>query len=252
MKLPVDPRLLVRMPARAGASAAISGALAAGLAIEERVRAVDDARRDVYVQAWARGILRSLRVELVVEGAPAKADRPHLAVANHRSTVDIFLMLHLFGGHLLARGDMAGWPVVGTLAKMAGTLFVDRSDAASGAAAVRRVKDRLEKGRTIGVFPEGTTFHGDEVRPFHAGAFMAITRVRGEVTPVGVAYEDPSLHYVDEPIGEHFRKLLAAERTRVAVVVGEKIPAAGHTISALRDRAQEEVQRLVHRARTLV
>lgn len=252
MKLPVDPRLLVRMPARAGASAALSGAMAVSLAIEERVRAVDDARRDAYVTTWARGILRSLQVDVIVEGAPARSERPHLAVANHRSTIDIFLMLHLFGGHLLARGDMEQWPVVGTLAKMAGTLFVDRSDAASGAAAVRRVKDRLEKGRTIGVFPEGTTFADDEVRPFHAGAFMAITRVRGEVTPVGVAYEDPGAHYLDEPIGEHFKRLLATPRTRVAVVIGEKIPATGQTISAVRDRAQEEVQRLVRRARSLV
>jgi 1-acyl-sn-glycerol-3-phosphate acyltransferase len=173
-------------------------------------------------------------------------------VSNHRSTIDIFLMLSLFGGHLLARGDMEGWPIVGKMAQMAGTLFVDRADAASGAASIRRVTDRLQKGRTIGVFPEGTTFDDDEVRPFHAGAFMAIARVRGVVTPVGLAYRDPHAYYRDEPIGDHFRRILESDRTHVAVAIGDPIESAGTPIAKLRDKAQAEVQGLVRRARELV
>lgn len=243
---------VVRMPARVGAAASISGVLAAALTLDERVRGVPEERREGYVRAWAGALIRALGVELRVDGAAPRPQRPHLVVANHRSTVDIFLMLSIFGGHLLARGDMEHWPVVGKMAQMAGTLFVDRSDAASGAAAVRRVTDRLQKGRTIGVFPEGTTFEGDEVRPFHAGAFMAIARVRGVVTPVGLAYADERSIYKDEPIGDHFRRLLEADRTRVAVAIGAPIDSAGKPIVKLRDEAQAEVQRLVARARSLL
>jgi 1-acyl-sn-glycerol-3-phosphate acyltransferase len=268
----------LRMPARVGAAAGISGVLAAALTIEERVRGVPEERREEYVQAWARSLIRALGVEVVREAqahaegqaqaqaqaqgqaqAQAQAQgeaqaraRARLVVANHRSTVDIFLMLSLFGGHLLARGDMEGWPVVGKMAQMAGTLFVDRSDAGSGAASIRRVTDRLQKGRTIGVFPEGTTFDDDEVRPFHAGAFMAVARVRGVVTPVGIAYEEPRAHYRDEPIGDHFRRILVSDRTRVGVAIGEPIDSVGLPIAKLRDRAHAEVQALVRRARALV
>lgn len=239
---------MIRAPFRIGSAAAITGALAAGLVAEERLREVSVERRDRYVRAWAAGMLRSLGVVLSVEGALVTSGKPHLVVSNHRSTIDIFIMLSLFGGHLLARGDMESWPAVGWMAQKAGTLFVDRSDAGSGGAAIRRITEHLKRGRTIGVFAEGTTFDDDEVRPFHAGAFMAIARVRGEVTPVGIAYEDRSSHYKDEPIGDHFKRVLTAKRTRVAVTMAPAIPAEG-SINTIRDRTHESVQSLVHRSR---
>jgi len=240
---------MIRAPFRVGAAAAITGALAASLVTEERLRAVSPERREAYVRAWARGMLRALNVELLIDGRLAPSERPQLVIANHRSTLDIFVMLSLFGGHLLARGDMEQWPAVGWMAMKAGTIFVDRSDAGSGATAVRKITDHLRRGRIIGVFPEGTTFNDDEVRPFHAGAFMAIARVRGDVTPVGIAYADPAAHYVDEPIDAHFKRLLAARRTRVAVTIGHPLPTEGVPIHAARDRARAAVQTLVHGAR---
>jgi 1-acyl-sn-glycerol-3-phosphate acyltransferase len=240
------------MPARVGISAATSAVLATALALEDRIAPVSEPRREAYVRAWAKALMRTLGVEVVREGEPPRVDRPNLVVANHRSTIDIFLMLSLFGGHLLARGDMEHWPVMGKLAQMAGTLFVDRSDSHSGAASIRRVTDRLQKGRIVGVFPEGTTFDDDEVRPFHAGAFMAIARVRGVVTPVGLAYANAAAYYRDEPIGDHFRRILESDRIRVGVVVGEPIDAVGTPIAKIRDRAHAEVQALVRRARALL
>lgn len=240
---------MIRKPLRVGAAAAITGALVATLVAEERVRKVPPERRETYVRAWARGMLRAMNVDVALEGRFAPSERPQLVVANHRSTLDIFLMLSLFGGHLLARGDMETWPAIGWMAQKAGTLFVDRSDAGSGAAAVRRITEHLRRGRVIGVFPEGTTHNDDEVRPFHGGAFMAIARVRGDVTPVGIAYDDARAHYVDEPIGAHFERLLTARRTRVAVTIGEPIASAGTPIHELKERAHDAVQTLVHAGR---
>lgn len=243
-------RTAARIALRAGAAAAVSGGLASGLMIEERVRGVDAERRDLYVRSWARGMLRALRVEVMVDGRRAHPPPgPHLVVANHRSTVDIFVMLDLFGGHMLARGDMEGWPIAGTLAKLAGTLFVDRADSGSRARAVRQITDHLRKERTITVFPEGTTHTDDVVRPFHAGAFLAIARAQGFVTPVGLAYEDPSAHFGDESVGEHFRRVLEAPCTRVSVAIGEPLAAADLQVNALRDTAHAQVQALVHAAR---
>ncbi|MBI2390678.1 MAG: 1-acyl-sn-glycerol-3-phosphate acyltransferase [Deltaproteobacteria bacterium] len=239
-----------RIPLRAGAAAAVSGGLATGLLLEQSLRGVDAERRDAYVRSWARGMLRALHVDVMVDGRRAHPPPgPHLVVANHRSTVDIFVMLDLFGGHMLARGDMAGWPIAGALAKLAGTLFVDRSDSGSRAKAVRQITDHLRNERTITVFPEGTTHTDDVVRPFHAGAFLAIARAHGFVTPVGLAYEDPSAHFGDESVGEHFRRVLEAPRTRVSVAIGDPIATEGVQTNALRDRAHAAVQSLVNQAR---
>ena len=104
----------------------------------------------------------------------------------------------------------------------------------------------------IGVFPEGTTFPGDEVRPFQAGAFMAIARERGIVLPVGIAYERDDAVYGDEPIGDHLKRIIQAPSTSVAVAVGAPISAMGAGVAGLADRAHDDVQSLVHRARGLI
>jgi 1-acyl-sn-glycerol-3-phosphate acyltransferase len=248
---------MLRPALRAFSAATASGAAVAAYFVDGTVRTMTDARRDAYVRSWARAMQRAMGVELVVHPTqPPPSDkprrRPRLVVSNHRSTLDIPIMLDLFGGHLLARADMASWPVVGAMAKLAGTLFVDRESPSSGASAVLGIREKLRSGRTVTVFPEGTTFAGDVVRPFHAGAFIPIARERGDVTPAGIAYADEDAIYGDEPIGEHMKRLARSPRIRVAVVVGEAIPADGLGVQLLCSQAHAAVGELVGRARALL
>jgi 1-acyl-sn-glycerol-3-phosphate acyltransferase len=103
------------------------------------------------------------------------------------------------------------------------------------------------------VFPEGTTFAGDEVRPFHAGAFVAAARANAEVIPVGLAYATGSeAAFVNETFVAHLGRVAAAEPSDLAVCVGEPIVAAGAKAADVRDAAHAAVQRLVDEARTHV
>jgi 1-acyl-sn-glycerol-3-phosphate acyltransferase len=246
---------MLRAPLRAAAMGGVSGAMLAALTVEHRLRPVTDERLNVYVRSWARSLLRLLRVDVQLDTSSdtfEKRSGPKLVVANHRSTVDILLMLHLFGGHLLARGDMANWPGIGVMARRAGTLFVDREDPSSGAAAIQSMRERLRRGITVCVFPEGTTFPGDDVREFQAGAFVAVAREKGAITPVGIAYETSDAIYGDEPVGDHMRRIAATSSIRVGVAVGAPFSAAGAGIRSVAERARSEVQALVGRARSRV
>ncbi|MFE9222566.1 1-acyl-sn-glycerol-3-phosphate acyltransferase [Streptomyces lavendulae] len=49
-----------------------------------------------------------------------------LVVANHMSWVDPLALVSVEPGSVLARHDVGGWPVIGTLARRAGTVFIDR------------------------------------------------------------------------------------------------------------------------------
>lgn len=242
-----------RAAARAAGTALVSGGLYAAHWLEGRVRPVPPPRLQRYVALWAGAEARILGVDLVLlpppDGMDLRAAGPRLVVSNHRSGLDIVIMLRLFGGSILARGDMAGWPLLGPLVRAAGTLFVDRDDAESRAAAIRRVRERLRAGQTVIVFPEGTTFPGDEVRPFHPGAFLALARARGEVRPVGLAYADPAAGFGDETFPAHLSRVLRLPGARVAVAVGPGIPAQGRGTEVLRDEAHAAVQAQVLRAR---
>ncbi len=255
-----------RTRARSGTRIAGFGAITVGMlpgmlahvAVAERgARGSGEVVRDRWVGAWSGAILSLFGLRLTVEGPLPPPGRPRLVVSNHRSTADILILLRTFGGRVVSRADLAGWPLIGFAARAAGTLFVDRADAASGAAALRSMRTHLSGGSSVIVFPEGTTFPDDEVRPFHPGAFLAAARAGVDVLPVGLAYEKGSgAAFFGEPFTRHLARMAAAEPSRVALCVGSVIEGTPHGARSragdLRSRAHGAVQELVDRARALV
>ncbi len=241
----------VRQSARlAGFVAITSTMLPLFLAAEANAREEDrDRVRDVWTRRWSRALLRLFSIERKIEGICPPATRGRLVVANHRSTIDIGILLEIFGGRMVSRADLASWPVIGIAARKSGTVFVDRSKKSSGASVIRAMVELLAQGDTVCVFPEGTTFADDEVRPFHAGAFVAAARAHAEIVPVGIVYDRGSdAAFVDEPFMAHLARLAGAAPSRVRVVVGDAFDAEGDSRS-LTTRAHDDVQSLVNRGR---
>jgi 1-acyl-sn-glycerol-3-phosphate acyltransferase len=129
-------------------------------------------------------------------------------------------------------------------------VFVDRDDRKSGAAAIRRLRRLLREGRTVIVFPEGTTQRGDEVHPFHAGGFVAARGLDVEVVPVGLAYPEGT-EWFGDTFGAHAAKLASRPRTEVRVCIGEARRSAGIRTEELARQLREAVQDLVPRARAI-
>jgi 1-acyl-sn-glycerol-3-phosphate acyltransferase len=255
-----------RQVVRAGGFAGLTAAMLPGM-VAAVAASPDEAERELvrerWVRRWARALLDLFAIEVVVDGdvppAPrsrARGSEPargRLVVSNHRSAIDIGVLLATFGGTMVSRADLARWPLVGAAARAAGTVFVDRKDAKSGAATIRAVEKHLERGRTIAIFPEGTTFDGDDVRPFPGGAFIAAARAGAEILPVGLAYPRASgAAFVDETFPAHLARLSRAAPTRMVVSAGAPFVADRSVPArALTDRTHAAVATLVSRARTL-
>lgn len=245
----------LRRAARIAGFGTLTAGMLPGLLAHERLAgdASRDRVRERWVGTWAGTLLGLFGVRAIAMDVPPRSGRGRLVVANHRSTADILLLLRTFGGRMVSRADLARWPLVGVAARSVGTLFVDRADAASGATAVRTIRSALAAGDTVIVFPEGTTFPDDNVRPFHAGAFVAAARADADVVPVGLAYETGSgTAFVGETFPQHLARMAAAAPSRVALCAGSPIDASSRKASALRDVAHAEVARLVGVARARV
>lgn len=250
-----------------------AGALAG---VHARLRLAPPEARDAVIarhkRRYLRGVLGLLGAELRVllgegaevappgaaplladgaaqRGATAAPARPALVVANHRSAIDIAVLLLLFDGHVLSRADLARWPLIGAGAELFGTVFVDRESETSRTGAVRAMRRLLAAGRTVMVFPEGTTHAGDEVRPFHAGAFLAARGLDVDVVPVGVAYE-PGAEFVQPSFVAHLGAVAARPRTRLAATVGAPLRPGDPRETAA--RARDAVQALVARSRRAI
>ena len=196
--------------------------------------------------AWAIVSRRVLGVDMIlVRGAmpPRSTTRARLIVSNHRTPLDIVSLMWLFDGHFLANHKTRTAPVVGIAAIRMGTIFVDRDDRRSGAKAIRAMRTALEQHQSIIIFPEGTTFGGDEVRPFKGGAFLAAKGVDVDVVPIGLAYPEGT-EYVGESLGQHAKRFLSREKNRVWIAIGDPEPFPDYKTAdeTIRERVQSMVE----------
>jgi 1-acyl-sn-glycerol-3-phosphate acyltransferase len=202
-----------------------------------------------YLKRWATSLVHATggRVSLTPGSVIPEQTSARLVVANHRSLFDIGILLGLFGGHAVSRADVAGWPVFGPAATGAGTIYVDRQRADSGAAAIRAIRARLKQSASILVFPEGGTFAGDDVRPFKPGAFVAARQLDVQIVPVGLAY-DPGVEWVNEGFVSHVLRVTQRPETRCAVAIGAPQSQA-KSARETAERLHDAVEALVAQAR---
>ena len=138
---------------------------------------------------WVRRVLRICGVELSISGQlPPMAC---LVVANHVSWLDILLIHAQRPVWLVAKAEIARWPMVGALARLAGTVFIERGESRSRQKVQRTMSALLKCGDTVGVFPEAGIPGPAKVGRFHSRLLGSAIRARVAVVPVGIRYRDP-------------------------------------------------------------
>jgi len=162
---------------------------------------------------FARLICRLMGIRIETFGRPVR-DRGVFLAANHTSYLDVPVLSAVIPVCFVAKADVANWPFFGTLARIWRTVFVERDRRSRTAEQRDRIRERLEEGGTIVLFPEGTSSDGNRVLDFKSALLSAAdATVRGAdgqmrrviVQPVSVAYT--RLHGM--PMGREFRPFFA-------------------------------------------
>jgi 1-acyl-sn-glycerol-3-phosphate acyltransferase len=171
------------------------------------------------------------------EGTLADPRRPYVAVSNHESYADIFLISHFpWEMKWLSKDTIFKIPVMGWMMRMAGDIALVRGDRRSGALALRESRDRLAKRVSVMIFPEGTRSRGTELLPFKDGAFRLAIEAQVPVLPIAVA----GTRHCMAKHSFRFRRARAIARVLPAVET------AGMTLDdvpALRDRVRDVIDR---------
>ena len=161
--------------------------------------------------------------------------RPYVAVANHESYADIFLISHLpWEMKWLSKAEVMRLPLMGWMMRMAGDIPVERGDARSRAEASDGIRDRLRKHVSVMIMPEGTRSRTDDMLPFRDGAFRLAIEEQVPVLPIAVA----GTRYAMAKGSLVFNRAVAEAR------VLEPIETAGMTLAdvpALRDEARARI-----------
>ena len=142
---------------------------------------------DVFMLRWWSGTLcRLMGLKLKVKGE--LADGPVLIAANHLSWLDIQLLHSRGKMSFVAKAEIRGWPLMGWLAKMGGSIFHNRGSDRSLQGVMEDMNQVLGKAQRVAIFPEGGVLPGNFVKRFHARMFGAAQRSGCPVQPVCVRY----------------------------------------------------------------
>ncbi|EDX89653.1 1-acyl-sn-glycerol-3-phosphate acyltransferase [Alcanivorax sp. DG881] len=170
-------------------------------------------------QRWCRHFLRILGVELTVTGSRVEA--PVFLVSNHVSWLDIPVIASQRHLYFLSKAEVGDWPLIGTLARAMGTLFIKRGSGESVRKA-QEIAGRLQQGHTVLVFPEGTTTDGSSLRRFFPQLFDAPLLAGVPVQPLAVRYldnmgaPDRGLAFIgDDEFHHHLWAMLLRQKIRV-------------------------------------
>src|SRR6202165_3951911 len=168
---------------------------------------------------------------------------PALILSNHVSWLDICVITALAPVVFVAKSEVAEWPVVGWLAKLQRTIFINRQARHQTGAATREIAGRLLGGDAVVLFAEGTSSDGIRVLPFRSSLVGAVHHALGDATqhphvtvqPMSLSYVSLSglrmgrglrervAWYGDVELVPHLLSVLASGAVDVTVSWGEAI-----------------------------
>ncbi|MFM9901069.1 MAG: lysophospholipid acyltransferase family protein [Polaromonas sp.] len=212
---------------------------------------ITQADQEARVNVWARQMLRIVGIELVVVGSPP-ASGPVLLVANHISWLDILVMHAARHCRFVSKSDVKAWPLVGTFADGAGTLYVERESRRDAHRVVGQMAERLKAGDILAVFPEGTTGDGITLLHFHANLIQAAIEAAVPIQPVGLKFLDAASgdtsfapSYVgDETLLGSIWRTLTAPPLKAVVVFGAAQSADGRNRRAWAQSLRDDIEQL--------
>lgn len=224
----------------------LCGHIGSGLWRSRRLHRLADDQRRAAIQLWHAGLLRILAVEVEERGSVADAQGLHLP--NHISWLDIPLLgAYLSGAVFLSKDEVRRWPVVGSLASAAGTLFIRRGAAGEGTR--EALSDALRVGHRVVLFAEGTTTRGDGIRRFHGRLLQAAIDADRPVHPVLIRYrlDDGGVDYRpayvgDDSLAGSLWRILQARRIRAELHWLPSVPVADLNRSELARAAEAQVR----------
>jgi len=168
---------------------------------------------------------------------------PALILSNHVSWLDIPVVSALSPVVFVAKSEVAGWPVLGWLAKLQRTVFINRQARHQTGAATSEIAGRLLGGDAVVLFAEGTSSDGNRVLPFRSALVGAVHHALGNSTqhtsimvqpmslayvgfggvPMGRALRERVAWYGDAELMPHLARVLAAGAVDVTVSWGEAV-----------------------------
>ena len=118
-----------------------------------------------------------------------RAGKNFLAVSNHVSYLDIYSIASIMNSVFVASVDGVEKDLLmGTATRLSGGLFVERKNRSRVREDMNTIKEVLDLGYNVVLFPEAGTSNGDRVLPFRSSLFESAINAKADVVTMSINY----------------------------------------------------------------
>ena len=182
-------------------------------------------------QFYLKILCQILGIRIIVHGKIAN-ERPLLMASNHVSYIDILAFGATAPIEFVSKAEVANWPIIGLLAKISDTVFIERRRSKTLNARKNMTK-QLNLNRILLFFPEATANNGNYILPFKSSLFetvktlgrnesitlqpavIAFTQLNG--LPTGFGWRSFFAWYGRMPLAIHLWRFLQIASTTVEI-----------------------------------
>lgn len=192
-----------------------------------------------WSKIWGRSMTLGMAIRVKThQRTPLDFSTAYVFAINHQVALDIpavgIGIPCPFGW--VAKAELAKVPFLGSSIKNSPSVFIDRSHPKKSVESMKIAGERIRKGLSVAIFPEGSRSHSSVIQEFKRGAFLLAIEAGVPVVPVTILN---ALELFNE-------KTMLARPGTMHIVIGEPISIDGWTrndIPKLMERVREVMQR---------
>lgn len=197
-----------------------------------------------------------LGVKIRIRKIFSPEDKTYMIVCNHLSYVDVLIIASIFSASFITSVEISKDIFLGSLAKLGGSIFVERRKKTRLIKDLGSVSKVLSDGLNVVLFPEGTSTNGEAILPFKKTLFRAAIQCGVEILPVCINYisidgvtlnkknRDLIYWYGDMKFFPHFINLLRIKQINVQLSILPAITTTKMTSDKVSKVAYESIKKV--------
>lgn len=142
--------------------------------------------RSAWIEMFV--LLCGIRINLKSEVPDVKG----IFVGNHSAFLDPVIICRYVVSSPMSKAEVKNYPIIGWGAELTGVIWVQRDKKTSRYLAKQAMEEAVLKGKSVVLFPEGTTSTPYTMLPFKNGAFEVAAKTGVPIVPLFIEYGDTS------------------------------------------------------------
>ena len=194
------------------------------------------------MRTWGKSILFVLGIKVQRNEIPR--NKNFILMPNHRSYIDIFIVAAMTPAAMVGKEELKKWPFGKLGVKVTSSILVDRSEIKSLLKTMTKIKQTVNLGIPVILFPEGGTYEGPLTKPFKNGSFQIAADSKIPVIPMAIHYKDVNDAWIgSDTLLRHFFSQMSKPITKAYIRYGN--PVTGSDYKQIQAETRDQIDSML-------